>query len=147
METKNELIFKIMSYSQSPGPRYCDQGDDSGEDFYHSILNYKFYQAYNEKKTLIIDLDGPDGYASSFLDEAFGNLVYDFGKKLVENILKVKSEEEPEWIEMLNDTYEEWEKRRKGGKAPKITIEHPEWYRFMNNKLMQKQWIHLSSGK
>ena len=48
---------------------------------------------------------------------------------------------------MLNDTYEEWEKRRKGGKAPKITIEHPKWYRFINNKLVQKQWIHLSSGK
>lgn len=34
---------------------------------------------------LLVDLDGTSGYPSSFLDEAFGELVYDFSLEEVKN--------------------------------------------------------------
>lgn len=148
MEAKKKIVLSIISYSASPGPRYCEQGDDSGEDFYHQVLNAKFYEACINDAILVVDLDGPDGYASSFLDEAFGNLIYDFGKDNVKKKVEIKSEEEPEWISMLeNDTYQEWEKRRVKGDAPKVTAEHTEWYRLENNKLKRAQWIPMCTGK
>ena len=86
MEEQKDIL-RIIDYSMSPGPRYCNQGDDSGEDFYHVQLNSAFAKAYSSSKQLLIDLDGPDGYASSFLDEAFGNLIYDFSQELVSKII------------------------------------------------------------
>jgi|GEM_PF-316670 hypothetical protein len=148
METKDNLRLNILSYSQSPGPRYCNQGEDSGEDFYHKTLNAKFYEAYKKQTKLVVDLDGPDGYASSFLDEAFGNLIYDFGIDLVKDFLEMKSDEEPEWKEMLyNYTFTEWDKRRKDRKEPKVTKEHDAWYRLVDTTIKKEIWTRSSSGK
>lgn len=141
---KQKNIIVIADYSKSPGPRYCCQGDDSGEDFYHKILNETFKNTLDLKIDLEVNLDGPDGYASSFLDEAFGNLVYDFGLENVRNHVKIISEEEPEWIEMIEkETYIQWEKRRKESLDPKKTIKHKDWWRY-NFKISsneKKLWI------
>jgi hypothetical protein len=141
---EQKISIVIADYSKSPGPRYCYQGDDSGEDFYHKILNEKFKLAFEQKMELEVNLDGPDGYASSFLDEAFGNLVFDFGLKNVQNRVKIISDEEPEWIEMIEkETYEQWEQRRKNNQEPRKTIDHEEWYRydFAANQTDKQKWI------
>lgn len=144
MEEQKDIL-RILDYSMSPGPRYCNQGDDSGEDFYHAQLNSAFAKAYSSGKQLLIDLDGPDGYASSFLDEAFGNLIYDFSQELVSKIIILKSDEEPEWIEMLEqDTYIKWETRRINQSAPRITKVHEGWYRINNEILENDIWISFS---
>lgn len=143
MEQEKNCIV-IESYSKSPGPRYCYQGDDSGEDFYHKILNEKFKNAFERKSKLIVNLDGPDGYASSFLDEAFGNLVFDFGLENVKSHLTIISKEEPEWIDMIeNETYVQWERRRNDNQQPKKTIYHEKWWRFnfKNNTIEKQIWI------
>lgn len=128
---ESKIILIIADYSKSPGPRYCYQGDDSGEDFYHKILNENFKQAMEHESLLEVNLDGPDGYASSFLDEAFGNLVYDFGLVNVQSRIQIVSVEEPEWIEMIEkETFVQWEQRRVGNLEPKKTIDHEEWWRF-----------------
>ena len=141
---EQKIIIVIADYSKSPGPRYCYQGDDSGEDFYHKILNEKFKIAFEQNKKLEVNLDGPDGYASSFLDEAFGNLIFDFGLDNVQNRVKIISDEEPEWIEMIEkETFEQWEHRRKNYQEPKKTIVHGEWWRlnFVNKSSEKKLWI------
>ncbi len=139
---KQAIKLMVMDYSMSPGPRYCNQGDDSGEDFYHERLNDVFYQAFSTGKMLEVNLDGPDGYASSFLDEAFGNLVYDFGLDVVKGNLSVLSNEEPEWITMLDDeTFLEWEERRKKQEAPKKTTNHKAWYRKNGDQITSSVWI------
>ena len=109
MAESNEIIIYVKDFSTSPGPRYVKQGESSGELFYHQVLNPTFLQGYNDNKDVIINLDGVDGYMSSFLDEAFGNLVFDFGINEVQKRLKFISLEEPEWTDMIvNDTYPEW---------------------------------------
>ncbi len=139
---KQTIKLMVMDYSMSPGPRYCNQGDDSGEDFYHKRLNNAFYQAISTGKMLEVNLDGPDGYASSFLDEAFGNLVYDFGLDIVKSNLFVLSNEEPEWKTMLDEeTFLEWEERRKKQEIPKKTANHEEWYKSDGNQITSSVWI------
>lgn len=139
METTNKIIY-VKDYSQNPGPRYCNQGKSSGEDFYHKILNVEFADAYNNNHKLIVNLDGVNGYASSFLDEAFGNLVYDFGEKTVARILQIESEDEPEWINMIkDDTFKEWERRRINNEPPRYTASHRSIKRLVNDCLITVQ--------
>lgn len=123
-----ENRIKVAELYEFPGLRHCKTSDDSGEEFYHKILNSKFYDAYKNDEKLIVDLDGTSGFAPSFLDEAFGKLVYDFTLKLVDKHLILISDEEPDWIEMLvNETFDEWEKRRLRQEKPKITGKHDSW--------------------
>ena len=139
---KNELI--IAEFSEYPGPRYCSQGDSSGESFYFSELNTAFASAIRENKKLIVSLDGTAGYASSFLDQAFGNLIYDFSLEVVKKNLVIVSKQEPDWKEMiLNETFNEWEQRRIKNTAPIITENHSEWFRMKEGKIISKVWFQL----
>ncbi len=124
------------SFSMYPGLRHCDVSDDSGEEFYHKLLNARFAEVLENKGVLDVDLDGTAGYAPSFLDEAFGNLVFDFTLETVRKHLKVKSEEEPSWLDMLeNETFPQWESRRNSGEKPKKTGRHPAWFRMEDTSL------------
>lgn len=124
-------------FTKNPGLRHSNISEFSGEDFYHTILNSLFYQALKSKEKLIVILDGVEGYAPSFLDEAFGNLVYDFSLEKVKKILSIISEDEPYWKTMIeNDTYINWEKRRKDKQVPKKTKSHNDWYKLDNNNIV-----------
>jgi len=101
-----EIIIKIASdFSETPGARYKKDGDFSGEEFYEKILKSKFEEALNSSIKLTVNLDGTHGYATSFLDEAFGRLARDFGKKIVLNNLMFISNEEPYLIEEIVNEY------------------------------------------
>mgnify|MGYP003618857013 CR=1 FL=1 len=80
---KEVIELKVSSYTEYPGPRYIKQGENSGEKFYNDYLSKKFSQAISENKLLNVNLDGTAGYASSFIDEVFGNLLKDFEYKLI----------------------------------------------------------------
>lgn len=141
MEQQKNLNFSIIDFSQSPGPRYCCQGDDSGELFYHNILNKEFAKAYRADVKLVVILDGTDGYASSFLDEAFGNLVYDFSAKIVKTHIDIVSNDEDVWKEMIeNETIPEWEKRRISNLQPRKTEKHGKWFRIIDGELKEDIW-------
>ena len=73
---KTYIISK--DYSPFTGLRYCCKSEHSGEDFYHKKLNGWMKDAVenNEEMTIVLD-GGEDGYGPSFLDESFGNLVYE----------------------------------------------------------------------
>lgn len=85
----NKEIFaeiKISTdFSQTPGPRSRDEGDFSGEEFLETILRPKFEDVLDNTGKLLIDLDGTDGYATSFLESAFGGLSRLFNDKLSPN--------------------------------------------------------------
>lgn len=136
--TPNDLKVYVRQYAEYPGPRYCDQGDFSGEDFYHSILNPEFAKAYDSKGKLVVDLDGTAGYASSFLDEAFGNLVFDFSAGIVRNHLVIISKQEPDWKELiLNEVLSDWDQRRAKKQSPKKTEVHKSWVRIDDKGITQ----------
>lgn len=122
-------IIRISEFSEYPGLRHCDISDDSGEEFYHKILNEEFKKSFETRNIIKVDLDGTAGYAPSFLDEAFGNLVYDFSLAEVIKLLEIISLEEPDLIEILkNETFPQWEERRRKHEAPKKTTRHSWWF-------------------
>ncbi|MDB5132720.1 MAG: hypothetical protein JWR02_2469 [Mucilaginibacter sp.] len=104
MQIATKHFLKISSdFSETPGARYYTDGHDSGQEFYEKILCHAFQEALDDKAVLTIDLDGTEGYATSFLDEAFMRLTKDFGKNEVLSHLKIISTEEPDWISEIDN--------------------------------------------
>ena len=133
-----EKTIYVKDFSEYPGLRHCSISDHSGEDFYHKILNKAFKLAYQQHRKIKIDLDHTAGYAPSFLDEAFGNLVYDFGEETVRKHLIIKSEQEPDLKELiLDETYLEWQERREKKDKPKKTDKHKNWFGLADNKIIE----------
>lgn len=124
MEKEIECI-NVLDFSEFPGPRYNSQGPDSGEKFYVERLNPAFSKCYQARKRLLVNLDGTAGFASSFLDEAFGQLTFDFGGLLVKDFIDFQSFDEPEWPTMIKEeTIPQWEKRRASRIAPIATMSY-----------------------
>lgn len=94
--TTQDLIINIAGeYCDTPGAREIEEGFFSGEDFLNKKLKPKFDQAVAENRKLLIDLDDTEGYATSFLEEAFGGLARLYSPQLVLSILKFKCLDEP----------------------------------------------------
>ena len=131
----------LKDFSEYPGLRHCSISERSGEEFYHSVLNKAFKEAYEQDSNLIVNLDNTAGYASSFLDEAFGNLVFDFTLDIVKKSITIISNQEPHWKDMIeNQTYQQWEERRIDNNNPKVTKSHDAWFRLVNNNIESKIW-------
>lgn len=113
----NEI--RILDYTEYPGPRYVSQGVDSGEEYYHTVLQEKFAESLKENAKLKVDLDATAGYAPSFIDEIFGNLVYDFEYDQIFGLLEVKSETEPDWIKLVFENILPKWKKKKDDKQPR----------------------------
>ena len=98
----NKRIKISEDFSKIPGARYRKDGEYSGQQFYEDILEPK-YESLNQEKgeKLEIDLDGTEGYATSFLDEAFGGLAREYGKEKVIKSLVFISYEEPYLIDEI----------------------------------------------
>ncbi len=134
-------ISVLSDFSEYPGLRHCTFSEKSGEEFYHSVLNRAFKEAYERNTKLSVDLDNTAGYASSFLDEAFGNLVFDFTLDNVKRMVEIISNQEPHWKDMIEEqTYQQWEERRVKKNNPKVTKHHGEWFRLVNNKIESGVW-------
>lgn len=123
MAEQTKITKYVKDFSLRPGPRYINQGDFSGEQFYNEYLKEWFEEAIRSNMVLEVVLDGTDGYLTSFIDESFGRLVYDFGLSEVHDRLRVISELEPEWLTRLETkSYPAWSERRLKNEAPKNTL-------------------------
>lgn len=76
-----------------------EEGPFSGEAFREKILRPLF--DHFGKFQIEINLDGTNGYPSSFLDEAFGGAAWIWGSDRVLNSIKFVSNEEPLLIEEI----------------------------------------------
>lgn len=141
-------ISVLHDFSEYPALRYCNLSDHSGEEFYHKVLNGAFKQAFEQNENLIVDLDGTDGYTASFLDEAFGNLVYDFTLDVIKKRLEIVSLQVPHWKKMIeSQTFDQWETRRKKSEPPVVTAIHPAWYRLVKSTLQSAVWEKPSAAQ
>ncbi len=80
------------NFSDTPGARFRSDGPFSGEEFREKILRPLFEDESDHRK-IYIDLDGAEGYPSSFLEEAFGGLARILGPEKVKERIEVKSTE------------------------------------------------------
>lgn len=109
-----KIVVKVLDYTETPGPRFIQQGAFSGEEFYVTILNPKMAECIQNGLIMEIVLDGTAGYPSSFLDQAFGELVYDFSEEIVKQKVKFDTKMYNRRVNKLfEETYPQWEKRRR----------------------------------
>lgn len=96
-------ILKISEvFDDAPGGRLRTDGPKSGEEFREDFL-IPFLDSIKDSEQGLIDLDGCFGYATSFLEEAFGGLSRHAGSKQVIEKLIFKSDEEPRLINEIKD--------------------------------------------
>lgn len=97
------IVIKICTdYTTTPGARYLEDGPFSGQDFREKHLE----RAWRSGDTIEIWLDGTEGYATSFLEEAFGGLArqhMDAPLDEVQRRLKFISHEEPQLEENIRE--------------------------------------------
>ena len=111
------MYLSVKDYTEDPGPRYkyqdIDGSDTSGEMFYIKKLNAAFVECLKENKNLVLLLDGVSGYPSSFLDEAIGELVYDFTLEKVRKVLSFQTIMFKRRVKQVEDeTFPQWEEKR-----------------------------------
>jgi hypothetical protein len=94
-QTKTVSHSIALEFTRTPGPRFRKEGDWSGQEFRETKLGEWFEEAKAAGVKLVIDFDGGYGYAPSFLEEAFGGLARIHGSGPVQEILELKSEEDP----------------------------------------------------
>ncbi|KQB37104.1 STAS-like domain-containing protein [Flavobacterium aquidurense] len=137
-----DILLLRKKFGNVTGLRHCSVSDKSGEDFYHEFLNEEFKKSFEKGNVLVVDLDGNRGYSPSFIDESFGNLVYDFNLQNVSKYLEIKSDTFKFWEASIKDvTLPLWEIRRQNKNLPKKTKSHKAWWRFIDNKFEEKVWI------
>ena len=86
-------------FSDCPGAREYKDGPNSGEEFLDKILD-AFFEKHRKEGIQII-LDDTNGYATSFLDQAFGGLARKYGVKEVLSSISFVSEEEPYLVDEI----------------------------------------------
>jgi len=91
------IISIAKDFSDVPAGRYYADGEWTGQKFREKVLVPALKRAKN-KTPVIVDINGAEGYGSSFLEEAFGGLIREEGytKDGIKEILEIKA----------NDTYD-----------------------------------------
>lgn len=82
MTNEPKLIDVGKDFTPTPGGRYRREGEWSGEQFREEILE----PALKDGGEVIVDLDGAEGFTTSFLDEVFGEMVRRFGIEIMQRI-------------------------------------------------------------
>jgi hypothetical protein len=91
-----KIKLKVLNeFSRTPGPRHISEGNFSGELFLKEHLAPKFQEALKQNAKLCVDLDGTAGYATSFLEEAFGGLARKYGSEEVLRHIEFITDDEP----------------------------------------------------
>lgn len=102
-------------------------------------MNPAFAECYRNKEILEVYLDGTAGYPSSFLDEAFGELVYDFSLEVVKRFLKIKTDRYLRHESMiLKETFPQWENKRVKKSEVKRTICNSSVFVLENGNVVKK---------
>lgn len=91
--TSETTINIAKHFSDVPSGRYKSDGPSNGEAFREDFLK----GALEKFDRVIIELDGAEGYGSSFLEEAFGGLIRKkyISKKNYKDRLVIVAEAEP----------------------------------------------------
>lgn len=91
------LIAIAKDFSDVPAGRYYTDGDWTGQKFREEVLIPALEKA-DKENPVTVDINGVEGYGSSFLEEAFGGLVREkeYTNDELKKILRIEA----------NDTYD-----------------------------------------
>lgn len=103
----NDVVINIAKeFSETPGARFIEEGPDSGQIFRRNYLEQHFADPEASYKITII-LDGAAGYATSFLEEAFGGVARRHGVQRALDRFDFVSQEDTLLIEEITEYIKE----------------------------------------
>ena len=76
------VVDVANDFSRTPGGRYRTDGRWSGQEFRED----KLQPLLDRGDDIVVDLDGPEGFTASFLEEVFGGLVRNYGPRIMERV-------------------------------------------------------------
>lgn len=87
-------ISIAKDFSDVPAGRYHSDGDWTGQKFRESFLVPELEKA-NKEHPVIVNINGTEGYGSSFLEEAFGGLIREtkYTKNDINELLKIEADD------------------------------------------------------
>ena len=100
-----KIINVAKDFSKTPGGRNITDGPHSGEEFREKFLE-PLFQDVNATMPIEVNFDGAYGYATSFLEEAFGGLARKHGIEKVLLRFDFISTEEPTLIDEVRSYIE-----------------------------------------
>lgn len=94
MSSPNVVLNIARQFSKTPLGRYPTDGPNNGEKFRETLLAPSLRESPGA--TVVVELDGTEGYGSSFLEEAFGGLVrhHGFRRRDLSRLSFVSNEDE-----------------------------------------------------
>ena len=116
----NNAIIKIRNFCKAPGPRYIKEevkdANNSGERFRDTVLHPTLLKIISAGDKLVINLDGTEGYGTSFLEESFGGLIREKGMdyQKIKDTIELISTEEPFLIDDINKYLSDAAEKSKG---------------------------------
>ena len=108
-----ETIKISRDFSETPGGRYARDGGFSGEEFRDDILYPKYMICKKNNEKLTIDFDDTYGFATSFLEEAFGGIVRKYHIRDLLGSIVLVSQDDVTIPELVNKYIREAESRLK----------------------------------
>ncbi len=92
-------ISLVTDFTRYPGGRYRKHGKYSGEEFRETVLR----PIVQNNESVVIDLDGAFTIPPSFLDEAFGPLVREYGVEKVRHCFEIRLTDDDDAAQELED--------------------------------------------
>lgn len=90
MKANKRILSVALEYSPSPGGRTAEDGKYPADKFRDTFLVPIIAKYPNEQ--IVLDLDGGEGYGTSFLEETFGGLVrLGYSKEQIYHTFEIKS--------------------------------------------------------
>ena len=109
MDREPKVIDVARDFTSTPGGRYRKEGEWSGEKFRTELLE----PALEDDGEVIVDMDGPEGFLTSFLDEVFGELVRRHGIKIMDRVV-IRAVRKPSRAATVHELVQEAEAERRG---------------------------------
>ena len=88
-------IKVATDFSDTPGARYYNDGEFSGQQFYEKVLRPAFRACIEKGEMLEVDCDDCYGFPSSFISESFGKLSTEFGRDTVLRGMVIVTQHDP----------------------------------------------------
>lgn len=107
-----ELYAFAEEFTDTPGGRDRSEGDDSGEQFFQEVLEPR----YRAGRKTIFDMRDVYGFATGWLDGAFGEFAYRYGAGTFREYFRIKNDEDPTLLVEVDECLEraESQARREG---------------------------------
>lgn len=83
----DEIVLDVArDFTSTPGGRFETEGKWSGQEFRTRVLEPALDRAATTA-VVVVDLDGPEGFTTSFLEEVFGGIIRARGKQAAERVV------------------------------------------------------------